>query len=119
DSALTQRGINLLRHDIYPSNSQGCGIKPGALQCAHNARIWNRSTTCPPKNINPKLMGSDLHHLEWVDAHKVYFLAAILAYLLRRVDRDSRFPSKFRTTTNKYSPVLGMMQENTMRFVPD
>ncbi|WP_103663394.1 hypothetical protein [Microbacterium sp. CJ77] len=32
DSALTQGRIDLLRHDIHPSNSKGCGIKPGALQ---------------------------------------------------------------------------------------
>ena len=29
---VAERGIDLLRHDIHPSNSKGCGIKPGALQ---------------------------------------------------------------------------------------
>ncbi|GAB6985282.1 hypothetical protein JCM10369A_18060 [Nocardioides pyridinolyticus] len=28
---LLDRGIDLLRHDMHPSNSKGCGIKPGAL----------------------------------------------------------------------------------------
>lgn len=83
---------------------------------AHNARIWNRSTTYPPARIKPRLVEAELHHLATADANKVYFLAAVLAYLLRRVDKSSRFVSDFRTAMNKFPSVLGMTPENTMGF---
>ena len=86
--------------------------------CAHNARIWNRSTTYPPSKINAKMVGPELHHLIGADQNKVYFLAAVLTYLLRQVDVDSRFASEFRTVMKKFPNVLGMTPENTMGFVP-
>lgn len=85
--------------------------------CAHNARIWNRSTTYPPDRINAKMVNEELHHLAGADRNKVYFLAAVVAYLLHRVDRESRFASDFRTVMKKFPEVLGMTPENTMGFI--
>lgn len=86
--------------------------------CAHNSRIWNRSTTYPPDKINVRMLKHDeLHHLAAADAHKVYFLAAVLSSLLRHLDQNTKFPADFRTTMSKFHPVLGMTPENTMGFV--
>ena len=49
--------------------------------------------------------------------NKVYFLTAVLAYLLRHVDPDSRFASDLRTTMGKFPSVLGWTPENTRGFV--
>lgn len=85
--------------------------------CAHNARIWNRSTTYPPDQINTRIVGTELHHLVGADRNKVYFLASVLAHLLRQIDPESRFANDFPTTMNKFPKVLGMTPENTMGFV--
>ena len=42
---VTERGIDLLRHDLHPSNSKGCGIKPGALHVANRAGIFTTPAT--------------------------------------------------------------------------
>lgn len=41
---VTDSGIDLLRPDKHPSNSKGCGIKPGALQVSAS-----RCPTCVPE----------------------------------------------------------------------
>lgn len=85
--------------------------------CAHNARIWNRSTVYPPDKINVRMVGRELHHLVSADTNKIYFLVAVLAYLLRPVDPDSRFASDLRTTMGEFPSVLGWTPENSMGFV--
>lgn len=87
--------------------------------CAHNARVWNRSTIYPPDRINERMVGPALHHLVDADRNKVYFLAAVLGYLLHHIDPDSRFTNDFRTTMNKFPSVLGMTPQNTMGFSED
>jgi abortive infection bacteriophage resistance protein len=86
--------------------------------CAHNARLWNRSTVYPPDRINIKMVGPDLHHLVPVDRNKVYFLAAIIAYLTRRIDTKSRFVHDFTTVMTKFPHVPGITPENSMGFTP-
>lgn len=87
--------------------------------CAHNSRLWNRSTTYPPGRINVRMVDEDLHHLTSANAdpHKLYFLVAILAYLLRRTDPKNRFANDLRTTLKKFPCVLGMTPETSMGFV--
>ena len=63
------------------------------------------------------MVGGDLHHLVSADTNKVYFLTAVLAYLLRHVDPDSRFASDLRTTMSKFPSVLGWTPEDSMGFV--
>lgn len=64
--------------------------------CAHNARLWNRSTVYPPDKINTRMVQPDLHHLREADSDKIYFLAALTAYLLRRADPATSWPAEFR-----------------------
>lgn len=87
--------------------------------CAHGARIWNRSTTYPPTALNTSMVDDGLHHLVGADTNKVYFLAAVTAYLLRRVNQESRFGSDFKTAMKKFPVVQGMTPENTMGFTPN
>ena len=84
--------------------------------CAHNARIWNRSTVYPPSQINPRMVDADLHHLQDADAHKVYFLAGVLAYLVARADPTARYVEDFRTAMKKFPVVLGMTPQTSMGF---
>jgi abortive infection bacteriophage resistance protein len=85
--------------------------------CAHNARIWNRSTTYPPNKINLHIVGDELKHLQSADRDRIYFLAAVLAYLLRRVDPSTRFPSDFRTLMTKFPDSPTLKPEDTMGLV--
>ena len=70
----------------------------------------NRSGCCGDR-INKRMVGSELVHLQTADADRIYFLAAVLAYLLRRVDPRSRFPSDFRTLIGKFPVALNMTQK--------
>ena len=63
------------------------------------------------------MVEEELHHLVSADTNKVYFLTAVLAYLLRHVDPDSRFASDLRTTMGKFPSVLGWTPGHTMGFV--
>ncbi len=85
--------------------------------CAHNSRIWNRGTIYPPDKISPRIVESDLQHLVGADQHRVYFLAAVLGYLLRRVHPQTRWPSDFRTTMSKFPEGLSVTPVNSMGFV--
>lgn len=85
--------------------------------CAHNARIWNRGTIYPPDKINSRIVEADLHHLAGADQHRVYFLAAVLGYMLRRVHVQTRWPSDFRTTMSKFPDGLSVSPVNSMGFV--
>lgn len=76
--------------------------------CAHNARIWNRTTTYPPDKVNVRIVGEEIHHLQSVDRNRVYFLAAVLAYLLRQIDPSTRWPSDFKTTMSKFPNIVGV-----------
>ena len=87
--------------------------------CAHNARIWNRNTVYPPDHINMRMVERELYHLANADTNKLYFLAAVLEYLVRHVDKRTRFPSEFRTTMKKFPAPLGMTPQNTMGFMVD
>lgn len=85
--------------------------------CAHNGRVWNRHTIYPPSAINRKMVGEELHHLEGADQNRLYYLAAILAYLHKQMNAKSRFASEFTTTMKKFPPVPGLSPEKDMGFV--
>lgn len=87
--------------------------------CAHNSRIWNRSTVYPPDKINPRIVGSELHHLANADPHKVYFLAAVIGYLLRQIHSGTRWHSDLRTTMSKFPSCQGLTPQDSMGFVDD
>ncbi|WP_157720030.1 Abi family protein [Microlunatus sagamiharensis] len=87
--------------------------------CAHNCRIWNRSTIYPPKRVNARMVEDDIHHLSQVDTDKLYVLVALLAYLLKAVEPKSTWISDFTTTMNKFPASHGMTPENMMGFPTD
>lgn len=63
--------------------------------CAHNARIWNRKTIYPPDHINTRMVRDSLHHLRACDSNRLYFLVALIAYLLRQTNPDTEWPRTF------------------------
>lgn len=87
--------------------------------CAHDARIWNRTTVYPPDRINSKMVDDELHHLTSADTNRFYFLVAVLAYLVNRIDLNSRFESDVKTTMTKFPRIDGYSSEGTMGFVDD
>ena len=87
--------------------------------CAHNARIWNRSTVYPPDRINGKIVQDELHHLTDADQHKVYFLTAVIAYLLKQINSSTPWHSDLKTTMRKFPECQGLTPQNSMGFVED
>lgn len=89
-------------------------------RCAHNARIWNRATVYPPDKIHPTMVDEELRHLVGKATSKLYFLAALNMYLLRRTDPSTRWASDFRTTMGKFPAELPIhTPENAMGFPMD
>lgn len=86
--------------------------------CAHNARIWNRATVFPPTRPAQKVTPTIIQHLSQANNERIYFLAALIAYLLIQADPNTAWPAQFRTAVRKFVPVSGMTAENTMGF-PD
>ncbi len=84
--------------------------------CAHNSRIWNRSSIYPPKRINERMVKPSLHHAQTTDQDKLYLLVALLAYLLEGVAPKSRWAADFKTTMSKFPEGHGMTPENMMGF---
>lgn len=87
--------------------------------CAHNNRVWNRTFPYPPPKPSLVVMDDKLHHINDIDQdarQKLYHLAAIIAYLIVRVDPATTWPLKFRTELRKFKSVNGMTPENTMGF---
>lgn len=89
--------------------------------CAHNNRVWNRSTVELPPKFSKVVVSERLHHaLEIEDAPrlKLYYLAALIAYLVTEIDPKTNWPRNFATVAKKLGDVNGMTLENTMGF-PD
>jgi len=84
--------------------------------CAHNARIWNRKTVYPPAKPPLNLVPARVHHLRGLDNDRLYFLAALLAHLLRQIDKRTRWPAHFKEAMKKFPPVGGMTPESVMGF---
>jgi abortive infection bacteriophage resistance protein len=85
--------------------------------CAHNARIWNRSTVYPPKKPPTNLTHEWLHHLRAADPNKLYFLAALIAHLVIALHPASNWPRQFKTRMRKFPEVNGMTPQNSMGFI--
>ena len=87
--------------------------------CAHNNRVWNRSTVAVPPKFATRMVQPELHHLNDLDSQerlRVYYVAGIIAYLTRRIDPDSTWALRFRTQVRKFGNIGGMTIENTMGF---
>jgi abortive infection bacteriophage resistance protein len=87
--------------------------------CAHNARVWNRSTTYPPAKPPAPLTPDTLHHLRQSDADKLYYLAALTAHLVTVLDPANNWPRRFATVAKKFPQPAGMTLQNQMGFPDD
>lgn len=87
--------------------------------CAHNSRVWNRSTIYPPAKPPKNLTHERLHHLRTADPDRLYFLAALCAHFVVQLNPDTNWPRTFKTRAKKFPAPLGMTLENTLGFVPD
>lgn len=91
--------------------------------CAHNNRVWNRSTVDVPPKFAVQVAPAKLHHLNQIgndDRQKIYLLAALTAHLVLAVDPRSRWPwETFKTVAKKFGSVAGMTPENTLGFPRD
>lgn len=89
--------------------------------CAHNNRVWNRSTVEVPPKFATAMVGDEIHHLNALDnekRQKLYHLATLAAYLTIRVNPMTNWPRAFKTQARKLADVMGMTVENSMGF-PD
>ena len=87
--------------------------------CAHSNRVWNRSTVDVPPKFSVDVVGARLSHLNDLDnakRQKVYYLAALIAYLLAEINPNTDWPRSFRTVARKLRNVHGMTVESSMGF---
>lgn len=88
--------------------------------CAHNNRVWNRSSVDVPPKIPTPVVPAGLKHLNDLandERQKIYLLAALTAHLVVVVDPRSRWPwETFKTIAKKFGNVQGMTLENTLGF---
>lgn len=88
--------------------------------CAHNNRIWNRSTVDVPPKFALQVAPKALHHLNDLDndqRQKIYLLCALTAHLNRATNPTSTWAwSGLATQVKKLGTVGGMTLENTMGF---
>lgn len=88
--------------------------------CAHNNRIWNRSTVDVPPKPSLQVAPVSLHHLNGLDndqRQKIYLLIALTAHLVRSVNPSSTWAwSTLRTQVKKFGNISGMTLENTLGF---
>jgi abortive infection bacteriophage resistance protein len=85
--------------------------------CAHHSRLWNRRPTYKPRKFNPTQVGADLVHAARMEPRdKVYVHLAVLAYLVRNIDRRQNWPLGLRTHLKKFPEVPGLSPEGDMGF---
>jgi abortive infection bacteriophage resistance protein len=89
--------------------------------CAHSNRVWNLSSVDVPPKFSDDLVHDRLVHLNDLDnskRQKLYYLAALVAYLAVEINPDSDWPRSFRTVARKLGDVHGITVENAMGFPP-
>lgn len=96
--------------------------------CAHGNRVWNRPVVFQSDRLNLNMLSSPdfLAHLEAsskapVD-HRVYFHSATAAYLLKAINPNTSWPTKFvevMTTFPHSVEALGLSAQTMMGFPED
>ena len=88
--------------------------------CAHHSRLWNRTLTMKPRKFSPMQVHEPLTHVAQMENRdKVYVLLAELAYLVRHIDRTTRWPESGLRTVVKKFPSDGLLSpEDDMGFPP-
>lgn len=88
--------------------------------CAHNNRLWNRSTVDVPPKFSERVAPESLHHLNALDndkRQKIYLLIVLTGHLSSMANPDSVWRwSSMRTVAKKFGNIGGMALENTLGF---
>jgi len=90
--------------------------------CAHHARLWNRVFPYPPAKVNANRVPEPIRHLQGVkkaDESRVYYMAALLAGLIRETAPQSNWPRSFRTVVQKFPEVPLYTPQSSMGFPRD
>lgn len=90
--------------------------------CAHHGRVWNRVLAYPPSRLPPKIVQDEIRHLASIDdanRGKLYFMTALLAYLVIKIDPDSNWPRTLRTLIKKFPATAGITPQTAMGFPED
>lgn len=75
--------------------------------CAHHGRLWNRVLTVKLAKFHKNEVGPDLAHLAGRPlSPKLYPVLAVMAYLVRTIAPDSRWPLRLRELFKKQFPTV-------------
>lgn len=133
DLGALARLFQLLERSDQNAVASQVGVKQGRLLadwlrdlnylrnvCAHHSRLWNRTLTMKPHKFSSNQVLQPLAHAAQMDGReKVYVLLAELAYLVRQIDRTSRWPeSGLRTVVRKF-PSDGVLTPEVDMGFPD
>ena len=86
--------------------------------CAHHARLWNRVFPYPPSKVQPNRVSENIRHLAKIpdaDRARVYYLAALLASMIRTAVPSSNWPRTTMSTVRKF-PEVPQFTVATMGF---
>lgn len=87
-------------------------------RCAHNNRVWNRISRSP-KKPNARMVTSEfLHFTKLTEAQqsKLYGIASVIAYVIRKIDPQSKWPQFAKQEFSAFGVVGGMTLQNTLGF---
>lgn len=87
-------------------------------RCAHNNRVWNRFTRAPRKP-STQMTSKEFHHfnnLEEIQQVKLYGVVAVIAYLIRNINKGTTWPMRAKREFESFGNIFGLTLENTMGF---
>ncbi|MEU3845501.1 Abi family protein [Micrococcus terreus] len=85
---------------------------------AHHNRLWNRTPRKRLPKLHTREVSSELQHWDEVDHGSVYGLLTAMAYLVKRISPDDRWPIHLRERVQKFPKVPYLTAENSMGFAP-
>lgn len=86
---------------------------------AHHSRLWNRRLTTKLPKLYPTEVSEDLLHLTGQPmGDKLYSTLAVMAYLVRNIAPDSRWPCRLRSLIQEFPEVPDLDPQMDMGF-PD
>ncbi|MHA7306521.1 Abi family protein [Arthrobacter sp. TMN-49] len=126
---------SLLLLDDRKSISKNLGVKDNTVthawlkalnvlrnDCAHHNRVWNRVTaTAPVKPHESKVAGTELLHLRDLNNTRIYFLAALVGFLVTKINPQTNWPRSFKTAAGgkKYPLIKSVNVHEVMGFPAD
>lgn len=125
--------FEMLKKKTQSKISQNLNVKQGTMlskwllslnhtrnRCAHFNRLWNRPLKRTIKAPRHGYVDDTLHHLHDVkETDKIYISLAVIAYLTRQIDPNTRWPIHLRELMKKFPQVPYLSAENDMGFPAD